>query len=932
MGGGSQMIKILTNVFLILGLIFLFLRPGPDVVFAQNANTVKAYLVIPSDWKEKISPSTQERYKSSILRTLEEAKQFYSSKLNGHTFSYENDVPVFYSKGSTSGLKSIYCVADVAHRLGDAPFPPSGKIYLLFIAGSSNYWPCANYYSSFSARAYFDHQMIEELGSPIEKVHKYSLGVIMHELGHALGVPHPCSQSHKGECPPIFGLGTSIPYPPHSESEYSIVGSGADHMDDLRVGFNNSVVNPEIYTLFKSPFINPSGDPPPSPTPSVVMANSQITQISPNPISVGQELIIKGSGFGAKMGIVQFKDPKIGFSPKFGYENKIWTDNEIRISLIEGPRVMTAYEVSVLTTSGLEIGVYPQTTWIVTVNPKISSGKIISISPNTVTVGDEITITGSGFGTKTGGFEFTDAFSGGSFIVKYEVKSWTDSGIKIVLLEELKKFPAVISVLPISGEKITAPQPLHSRLSTQSSSPKPQITQVSPNPIMVGQEAVISGSGFGQNRSIIIQPVDANLSRIGNYRINSWTDTEIRISILDGPVTPTPYNFILVYLGKDILSPQVIIQKFPSSVSPIISPSPIQKSTPAASVAPTIPSIPTQTTPASSSSISSIKISNYKDFRDNVSGDEGSSTQIFSSSSTSPIIWSKSTLDPNSPVYIAPMNPDGTNAPILEVFLSNGQQLSIPNSSFVVQAKVIKKIVKINVNSQEFTSNFNQAFPIHLPGAEGVAGTYQIPVIVTYNDGSIKSLLFTFNYVPPTQPSVSPLVFPSSTPISSETCGSTFAAGPCSASELGQAKKNACITVSGLAGQSVMECKQVGSIYCWYDAYTDPVNFQVKSQFCYESKEASLPGLPENKLSCSNPTCLRGSLTQYRESWYCYEGERWVGDALCLSSPSTDLSKCDQQKITCQNGEIPIRSVNGVWICVNISTGQITNTVPSCSQ
>lgn len=933
-----MIVKFLSIIFSFLLLFFLKV----DFSYAGGGDfIVNPVIVIPSDWRSRISPATEQRYKQNFLNTLEDVKQFYVKKLHGHTFIYDTNVGIINARGTMKDIPSAKTVPDMLPLLGvnDAPY---GHIYVFVLIGSGNRNaqggsrdPYASNGNGGSGQVYLGHEQIEEMGSSDHKTRTLAIGTLAHELGHALGLTyggwadaHPCSVISKDNCINMPGLGTTIAYPPESEYLKSIIGVGFYNMDSPDVGFDDSIYNPEVQKLYKTPFINPNGDPPP-PLENITLVTpvtlGKITYVSPNPVAIGQELVISGSGFGNKPAGVEFSEASTNVRSITKYELKSWTDSEIRVTLLEGLSYLNLYNVVVTTYSGLRI-TSPQS---LTVNPKASPGKITQISPNMVAAGDEITIKGSGFGDKTGGIQFTEAGTPSNFpfTIKYGITKWTDSEVKIVLLEELKKFPATISVLTASGEKIISFQSLHPKTSTPSPSPKPQITQVLPNPIPYKNTTIqVLGSGFGD------KPIGVRFDNFSSpypavgFDIKSYTDSEIKIFVSEFPKRVGDWIF-----SVDNGSFQPATAKLNIDYTETSTPTPSPQS-PSPS-----PSISTQTPSPSPLAITQIRISNYKDFRDNLPSDDGSATQTFNSPSSGVIIWKKSTINPNLPIYIAPMNPDGSNAPILEISLSNGQQLQVPNSSFTVQAKVIRKIVKIVINGQEVSSNFGQSFSIHLPGVEGIEGTYEIPVIITYNDGSIKALPFKFHYAPVAAP-----IVPSPESISPSpqaqtlvpTCGSAYPGGSCSVNEVGQTRKNDCTTVSGLGGQSIMECKRVGDIYCWYDAYTDPANSQVKSQFCYENRESSISGLGANPLSCASPTCLRGTPTQRPSdgSWYCYEGERWVGNAMCLATAAPTLSTCDPQKVKCATGEISIRSVNGNWVCANISTGQITNTVPTCSQ
>lgn len=245
----------------------------------------------------------------------------------------------------------------------------------------------------------------------------------------------------------------------------------------------------------------------------------------------------------------------------------------------------------------------------------------------------------------------------------------------------------------------------------------------------------------------------------------------------DGKVIPL--NFNKIGFDNSIWNPEVksllktlgvsSSNPIPKPTPFIVNPTPLLTETPIPTLIPiTEPQTPSpfpsqNPTPVPAGAIAKIIISNYGDFGLNQPGDSGSLTQTFDTQSQNPIIWKKSTLSPKSPIYVAPVNPDGTSGEISAVYLSDGQIYKVSNSSFVVQAKVEKKIASVKINNEDIVFPFTIPVRIHLPGEERIAGRYSIPIVITYNDDSSKSLLFTFNYMPVSM-SVSPSPSTSSSP------------------------------------------------------------------------------------------------------------------------------------------------------------------------
>lgn len=252
----------------------------------------------------------------------------------------------------------------------------------------------------------------------------------------------------------------------------------------------------------------------------------------------------------------------------------------------------------------------------------------------------------------------------------------------------------------------------------------------------------------------------------------------------DGKVISPDYQRI--GFDNSVWNPEIKNLKKVLGISlPVSSPTPKPAFTPSPSLTPTpspsVVPIPSETPVGTSTPtvgftdrIIKIIVSNYQDFGLNDSSDGGSMTQTFDLTSPNPLIWKKSTISPKSPIYLASVNPDGTSGQISAVDLSDGQTYQVPNSSFVIKAKVEKKITAVKINNQDLSFPFTMPVSIHLLGNEGTPASFSIPVIISYNDGSSKSLLFTFNYNPNSSisspsPSVSstpsPTTNPSSTPV-----------------------------------------------------------------------------------------------------------------------------------------------------------------------
>lgn len=325
---------ILIILLLIISIIFLKLASGS---ISTPKSLVKVYIVVPADEQKPVN--TIEKYKQDALRGLEEARTFYSSKLQGHTFTYSPEVQVINTNKSLSSLplNQMFCVADIVDALG--VYTEEGAVNVIFVIGT-NMGGCA-VGSLNDGTVWLSEDILARLGSSDPEYHNYGVGYLMHEMGHAFSLVnagwssnHPCTEISKQECakgPP--GLGAIIPYPPGSESKYSIIGSGVDFyggLESSKVGFNNTESSPEIWKLYQSHFINPNGDPAPTPTKEKggSLSIGEITSINPTNAVVGDTVRILGKGFRKKgwMDIYNYPNPI--------YQIQSWSDSEIIFSIL----------------------------------------------------------------------------------------------------------------------------------------------------------------------------------------------------------------------------------------------------------------------------------------------------------------------------------------------------------------------------------------------------------------------------------------------------------------------------------------------------------------------------------------------------------------------------------------------------------------------
>ncbi len=370
------MIKSLIIFLFFFAFSFLFYFLKLDIASAQNNNIVEAYLLIPDDWTNRISSHDMIRYKETILKGLKDTQEFYASKLNGHTFTYDTNVKVNARPIGSFDLSKEGCAGVLVDQLSLSDFRTqfqlNGRVRLFFVIGSANRNSCAHTRPNLTnlgrflkldeREVFMNHQHLEMLGDKDEKKHSTGLRALAHELGHAFGLvfagwagAHTCSIEQKDWCIAIPGLGSSVPYPPASECTNSIMSYC--QLDEFYLkGFNNSIYNPEIQKIYKSPFINPNGDP--APNPITPQRKAVITSLSPDTLEVGSELTIKGEGLGNfKENVSTVALTNVGYSSQgITWELRSWQESEIKLILKSYPyNYSTGWVLTVVTDKGEKV-------------------------------------------------------------------------------------------------------------------------------------------------------------------------------------------------------------------------------------------------------------------------------------------------------------------------------------------------------------------------------------------------------------------------------------------------------------------------------------------------------------------------------------------------------------------------------------------------
>jgi len=223
-------------------------------------------------------------------------------------------------------------------------------------------------------------------------------------------------------------------------------------------------------------------------TVTLTVVYPNITGFSPNPAVAGQQVTISGTNFGVTNAFVEYPDFYV-------VNNANWTDNAILTTVPGSAQSGPVY----IQTSG---GGQSNSVTLNVVYPAITS-----ISPNPVVAGQQVTITGTNFGTNNGS---ADGYVMFGDIPYYSPSSWIDTQIVTTV-------PATAQSGPVYVANYGGGQSNSVSLTVE----YPNITGISPNPAVAGAQVTITGTNFGTNNGWV------EYANVYSVNISSWTDTQI---------------------------------------------------------------------------------------------------------------------------------------------------------------------------------------------------------------------------------------------------------------------------------------------------------------------------------------------------------------------------------------------------------------------
>lgn len=463
---------MIRKFFLIIGMLLISFFSFTEVTFARSGVSslpgedylVQPILVIPDDWKSKVTQDKEDAYKNGIRNILTAVQSDYRNILQGPTFNFSE---VETKRIGPLNTQNAAHMCDILSKNGLDSVPPANSIPLNFIVGSGKTIDCA-----LGNIAGISHDILENSLHPDNsKDYLWVRKTIAHELGHTFGLSwdglanaHTCTILTPKQCKETAPEILRGEYPPSTEC---VSFMSYCQNDSYPMALDNTTANPEIKDLLQSSFITPKFLPP-EPKPMPLVKKSNVYSISPSTIKLGSgvQLKIEGSGFGKYdkdlYHIVLLSKSGLSTDGIFWKEEK-WTDSKIIVSLEATGKVVpydTRWQVLIKTQNG---EVMPDTDLLLIPPAPASTPKptetlgvfsISGISSDTVKLNRSFNILGSGFGAQPGGISFVDS-SGFSQINRSQY-NWSDTNISVIITEALYKTRTQLklTLTKSTGEKI----------------------------------------------------------------------------------------------------------------------------------------------------------------------------------------------------------------------------------------------------------------------------------------------------------------------------------------------------------------------------------------------------------------------------------------------------------------------------------------------
>ena len=303
------------NKLTVLILLFtIFLGFKVSCVKADEFEIVPV-IVIPKGYEARYNNTN---LNPGIISAMSEVSDWFSEKSGGLRFKPPSTVQIAISQYSLPSRPSnTNDIAELYYGLGGDSLVnrDPNKLYVFFMMGTGNSIPRGG-----KSRMWMSEQSLIVLNSnPSPSLKNPILGLIAHELSHAVGLTyseysdgHPCTWvTIENEC-----LQKDLEkYPPATEYTDGVVGEGTYKYPNT--GFNNSIFNPEICSLYANQNLNSSGLQCPrtledTAIPKPGSGNSSgsippgIYKISSGRLDLGETLDIEGTGFGNVRGAIGF--------------------------------------------------------------------------------------------------------------------------------------------------------------------------------------------------------------------------------------------------------------------------------------------------------------------------------------------------------------------------------------------------------------------------------------------------------------------------------------------------------------------------------------------------------------------------------------------------------------------------------------------------